>query len=192
MNTKKELDCNLGYISIFSKSSWEELDTIVDTMLQKSPELFETPRFGDSRNEYVDLRTIRFVVRKNGLSEIINNPYSSRILTILNQSNYVQLIEEKTKIKNLAILRAQLNVMEKNSVLGIHTDKESDSAFEITSLIRTKSDYLGGELYIYGDAPKVINQKNHSVFLMDSSLEHEVKKVFSGQRNSLIVLLGKK
>lgn len=180
------------YISIFSQPDWEELDAVVNTILIKSPEIFEKPQRGDSRNEYVDLRVARFMRRENGRSEIVNNPYSLQILNILTRSNFIALVEKQTRLKNLDILRVQLNAMEKNSVIGIHTDQENDPAFEITALIRTTSAYSGGELCIYENKLETINQKNHTVFLMNSNLEHEVKTVLSGTRNSLIVLLGKK
>lgn len=191
MNTIKNLYGLSDYISVFSQTDWNELDSIVETILTKSPCIFETPRYGDSRNEYVDMRVARFITRKNSLSEIIDNPYSQKILAILKKSNFVSQIEKKTGLKKLKILRAQLNIMETNSVLGLHTDKESDAAFEITALIRTQSACSGGELCIYGDNPQIVSQENHTVFLMDSNSLHEVKEVQSGNRNSLIILLGR-
>jgi hypothetical protein len=80
--------------------------------------------------------------------------------------------------------------MKKNSFVGTHIDSEHDPAYKVTAIIRTTSSHSGGELYLYGDNPQIINQKNNSIFLMDSLIEHEVKMVTDGYRNSLIVVLG--
>jgi Rps23 Pro-64 3,4-dihydroxylase Tpa1-like proline 4-hydroxylase len=166
------------------------LNCIISNILNNAPEIFETPKQGDSRNEYVDLRVARFIVGKEGHATLVNKPYASEILNILARTNFIKLIEQKTKLENLNILRMQLNCMDKNSFIGIHTDSEHDPAYKVTAVVRTASDYSGGELYLYGDIPKIINQKNHSIFLMDSNIEHEVKMVTNGYRHSLIVVLG--
>ena len=179
------------YVSIFSENDWMKLDRIVHSVLTQAPDIFEYPVYGDSRNEKVKLRVARFIVRKNGFSEIVNEFYTSQILSVFLQSAFIEHVEKKTNLKKLNILRMQLNVMEADSLVGIHTDKESDGSFEVTSVIRTHSLHSGGELCIYENVPKIIHQKNHTVFLMDSNLEHEVKTVQTGLRNSLIILLGK-
>lgn len=187
---QKTSDAIMDYIHIFSQDDWEELDGIINNIVANDSKIFETPKQGDSRNEYVDLGVARFIVRKNGHSTIVNKPYSLEILNILSRANFIKLIEQKTN-KNLDILRMQLNTMKKNSFVGTHTDGESDPAYEITVIIRTNSSYSGGELCIYGNDPKIVIQPNHSVFFMDSNVEHEVKIVADGHRNSLIVVLGK-
>lgn len=187
---KKFSDASIGYVSVFSADDWNELDSIVNNLITRDPKIFETPKQGDSRNEYVDLSVARFIVRKNGQSKIVNTQYTFPILNILSRTNFIKAIEQKTKLKNLKILRMQLNSMKKNSFVGLHTDSENDPAFETTAVIRTASSYDGGELCLYGNTPKVINQPDHSVFFMDSRVEHEVKMVTNGYRNSLIVVMG--
>ena len=188
---QKTSDAITGYASIFSQNDWVELDSIVNNIFTNAVEIFETPKRGDSRNEYLDLRVARFIVRKNGHSAIVNKPYCIVILNVLTRANFINLVEQKTKLQNLKILRMQLNSMEKNSFVGVHTDSEHDSAYEVTAVIRITSSYSGGELILYGDQVQIVNQQNHSIFLMDSRVEHEVTTVIDGYRNSLIVVLGK-
>ncbi len=191
-NHTEKVSYNLtGYVNVFSKTDWSDLDSIINNVLTNASEILETPKNGDGRGEYVDLSVARFIVRNNGCSETVNHPHTSEILNILERANFVKLIEQQTKLKNLAILRMQLNSMKKNSFIGVHTDRESDPAYEVTALIRTTSSYAGGELCLYGDEPQVVCQQGHSVFLMDTNVEHEVKTVTDGIRNSLVVLLGK-
>lgn len=190
LRTQEMSDPITGYISIFSPSDWEELDGIINNIMDDA-NIFETPKRGDSRNEYVDLSVARLIVRKDACSTIVNAPYSLKILNLLSRSNFVNLIEQKTKFKKLNILRMQLNSMKKDSFVGLHTDSENDPAYEITVIIRTNSAYSGGELCLYGNGQQIVIQPNHSIFLMDSSVEHEVKVVTEGYRNSLVVVLGR-
>ena len=188
---QKTSDAITGYASIFSQNDWVEFDNIVNNIFKNAVEIFETPKLGDSRNEYIDLRVARFIVRKNGHSTIVNKPYSVEILNVLTRANFIDLVEQRTRLENLKILRMQLNSMEKNSFVGIHADSENDPAYEVTAVIRITSSYSGGELVLYDNQVQIVNQQNHSIFLMDSSIEHEVKTVTNGYRNSLIVVLGK-
>ena len=97
---------------------------------------------------------------------IVNMPYSLEILNFLSRTKFVELIEQKSQLNNLNILRMQLNCMKINSFIATHTDGESDPAYEVTAIIRTSSVYSGGELYLYGKKPQILNQKDHSIFIM--------------------------
>jgi Rps23 Pro-64 3,4-dihydroxylase Tpa1-like proline 4-hydroxylase len=187
---QNSLDAITGDIAIFSHLDWEELNCIIVDILTNHTEIFESPKQGDSRNEQVDLCVARFIVRKNECSSIVNNTYSSKILSLLDRANFIPLVSQKTKLQNLKILRMQLNCMKKNSFVGAHTDTEHDKAYKVTAIIRTVSSHSGGELYLYGEYPQIINQKNNSIFLMDPKIVHEVKIVTEGYRNSLVVVLG--
>lgn len=179
-----------GYISIFNEPDWIELNSIVTRVHTQSPEIFESPKLGDSRNEYVALQVARFIIEREGNISLINDPYCSEILNILKRKNFITLVEQKTELKNLHILRMQLNCMTKNSFISTHRDSEHDSSYKVTAVIRTNSAFEGGELYLYGKEAKIITQENDTVFLLDSRIEHEVKKIIDGYRNSLIVVLG--
>ena len=85
----------------------------------------------------------------------------------------------------------QLNLMEKGSFIGIHTDQENDSAFLATAIIRTHSYFSNGELVLYEKTKRVVAQKSRTIFLMDAAVEHEVMPITQGCRNSFIVVLGK-
>ena len=179
------------YISIFSENDWEELDSIVNDILINAPHILESPQTGDSRYEDVNLHVARFITRKNSHSKIVNEPYTSKILNVLTRSHLVGSVEQQSNFKGLKILRMQLNTMQKDSFVGVHTDKENDPIYEVAVLIRTTSSYSGGELHLYGDDPQIIKQENRTIFLMDTGVEHEVKPVLEGCRNSLVVFLGK-
>ena len=187
---QKKYDGITGYAFIFSLNDWEELNCIINNILSNGSDIFETPKQGDSRREYVDLDVARFVIRKDGHSDLVNEPYSLNILNIFKRTNFIELIERKTNLENLKILRMQLNCMKANSFVGAHIDCEHDSSYKVTAIIRTISSHSGGELYLYGDHPQIIKQENNSIFLMDSLIEHEVKTVIDGYRNTLVVVLG--
>ncbi len=179
------------YCAPFSTQDWLALDKIIDNILTNSTDILETSKVGDSRNEYVDVRVARFIIRKDGHSTITNHAHTAAILNIFESANFIRLVEKQTGCSNLSILRMQLNSMKAGGFVGVHTDTEQDCNYKVTALIRTTSCYSGGGLRVYGNNPTTIHQANHTVFLMDPTLEHEVKKVKSGLRNSLLVLFGK-
>lgn len=112
-------------------------------------------------------------------------------MNILERANFLSLVTKHLQINNLHILRMQLNLMKKGSFVGLHTDQENDNSYIATAVIRTNSNYSNGKLVLHGKKKFIVSQKNRTVFLMDSSIEHEVLPVTNGYRNSLIVVLGK-
>jgi hypothetical protein len=179
-----------SYVDVFSNNDWQELDRLVDELLTDPCAKIEIPQHGDSRNEAVTLKVARLIVRENNCSSVVNEPFTTAILNILLRAKFVEKMQHHTGLKNLKILRMQLNAMGEAAFVGIHTDQESDPAYVMTSIIRTTSSFSNGELVLYRKKPELITQPSHSVFLMDATIEHEVKSVTSGYRNSIIAVLG--
>lgn len=179
------------YVNIFTNSDWDALENIIDHISLHSPELIERPSIGDSRSEPVNLEVIRIMVRKNSCSQRVNEPYCFEVMNILERANFLSFIIKYTGISNLQILRMQFNLMKTGSFVGLHTDKESDPAYLATAVIRTNSHFSDGELVLHGTNKRIVSQRNRTVFLMDSSIAHEVLPVTKGYRNSLIIVLGK-
>lgn len=179
------------YIKVFNKKNWHALETIIEDIKINSPEIIENPIIGDSRNEPVKLNVVRFIIRNNQNSIMVNEFYCSQILNIIEKTKLIAYITKYSGIDNLKILRLQLNLMEVGSFIGIHTDQESDSDYLVTVLLRTQSNYSNGELILYGVKKNIINQKPRTIFLMDSAIEHEVKPVTKGCRNTFVIVLGR-
>ncbi len=179
------------YINVLTNNDWVDLEQIIERIQSYSPEIIEKSRMGDSRNESVNLDVIRFIMRKNNASYTLNDPYCSEIITILNRSHFLETINKHLKVNNLQILRMQFNLMKEGSFVGLHKDNENDSSYLATAVLRTHSNFSEGELVLYGKNKRIISQKNRTVFLMDSSIEHEVMTVKHGYRNSLIIVMGR-
>lgn len=178
------------YINVFTNSDWIAFEQIIERIQLHSPEIIEKSRVGDSRNELVNLDVIRLIMRKNNLSYVVNESYCSEIMNILKRANFIALINKHLRMSHLQILRMQFNLMKEGSFVGLHTDNENDSAYLATAVIRTGSSFSDGELVLYGKKKQIVSQKNRTVFLMDSSIEHEVMPVKNGYRNSLIIVIG--
>lgn len=180
------------YVDIFAREDWKQLDSVIKSIFDNNPEIVEQPSIGDSRNEDCRLDVVRFINRDNHVSRIVNDKYTNSILGILKSANFLGKIEKSTGLDSscLNILRMQFNSMGENAYVGVHTDTESDPAYLVSVLMRTDSTYDGGKLFIHNTPPEAIDQKPHSVLVMDPSKEHEVKKVTSGKRDTLVAFLG--
>lgn len=176
-------------IQVFSPADWTLIDKWMADVA-KATAILEEPDYGDSRHERVTLQVARMIVRRNGVSQQINEPYSSRLLSILAKARLLEKVAQETQSPPLAILRLQANLMYTGSFIGVHTDQESDPAYQKTIIIRAHSQYSGGELCLFGNPERTIIQPSHSVFVMDSTIEHEVKPVTSGYRFSICAWLG--
>lgn len=182
----------IEYVDVFSKEDWKKLDEIVENIFSTCPEIIERPASGDSRDEECQLEVIRFITREEKKSYIENEQYTQKILNIFKDANFIKKIQEKTCLNSapLQILRMQFNSMGKEAFVGPHTDTESDPAYLVSVLIRTTSSYAGGDLCTHGTEPESVSQKPYSVMVMDPSVIHEVKKVTSGKRDTLVAFLG--
>ena len=175
--------------NIFTETQWSYLDALVKQVIEH--ESLEYIDKGDSRNETTKLAVYRFMTRKYGISTLVNILMSNWLLKIFEESHFIAKIEASSGIDNLELQRIQLNIMKPGDFVTAHTDSESDPSYRVSIVIRTKSDYTGGELVVYeGEDVKKFHQPTHSLLIMEPSNLHEVLPVISGSRNSICVFMG--
>lgn len=179
------------YIKVFSELDWQELDNIIHKIQRFSPHIIQQPIPTENKGDPLNLGIVPLMVRSKKGAEPVNKPYITKFLAILKRAQFLPIIQRDTKIQDLKILRMQLYLMGSDSHVNLHTDQDSDPAYLMTAIIKTQSEFTGGEMIVYGKQTKIISQQKRFVYLLDSALKYEIKPIFSGFRNSLIVVLGK-
>jgi Rps23 Pro-64 3,4-dihydroxylase Tpa1-like proline 4-hydroxylase len=184
---------NFSYITdVFSDSQWKKIDSIIKKITCQ-PILLEkiTKGSGKLKKNEFSLELHRFIARKSGISQITQSPYLQAILSLINDSSLIEKVNFFF-YKEIEILRMQLNVMKAGDFISEHSDVESDNAYLCGILIRTYSQYTGGDLTIYDTERNEykIRQPNHSILLMNSHCNHKVDSLTSGFRHTLCLFMG--
>ena len=126
--------------------------------------------------------------------EIVKNLYSERILKILNQEKVIKFIKKILNINSECFLRRiQFNQISENNFVGYHLDTDSNPDYVAASVIQLGSSFKGGKYRVY--------QKDGSYFdytstygdliISNCTYPHEVTKVTSGKRKSLVFFISK-
>lgn len=177
---------------VFTASQWEEIELLIQTIASKK-ELLETitKGYGRLENTKFSLYLYKFISNLNGISIETDSEYTRQLLKIINQSDLINQINFVAK-KNLKILRMQLNIMGEGSFVQRHVDYDSDHSFCCSLLIRTASQYTGGDFIIYDveGCAHQIRQANRSILMMSSHSPHEVEIISSGTRYTICLFCG--
>ena len=126
--------------------------------------------------------------------EIVNNDYSERVLNILNKSFYKKIFGEIISYKNqLYIRRVQINKMFKDSFIGYHLDVDSNPDYLAAVVIQIGAKFEGGDYVVYTSKedkkPNVFKPFYQSMIISNCLRPHEVTKIISGERISLVFFL---
>ena len=180
------------FVGVFTPSQWQYLDRVAQSIVADAPELIEYPDRGQTSNEALSVGVVRLFNYKAG-NEPEVEPYKKDILKIFSQAKLLEKISALATAQNrrLTLRRVQLNLMSTGAFVGCHRDSDHDKHYQVTAIIRLNSGCTGGELMVYGqDGDLIVRQHARSVFVMDSTMPHEVLRVTQGLRNSLIVVAG--
>lgn len=123
--------------------------------------------------------------------EIVKNKYSKKVISILKKRKIVSFIKKiiKTK-KNLYLRRVQFNEISKNCFVGYHLDVDSNPEYVAACVIQLGSNFKGGLYRVYKNK-KTKNFYDYepskgSLIISNCLYPHEVTKVKSGKRSSLV------
>ena len=123
--------------------------------------------------------------------EIVKNKYSKKVISILKKRKIVSFIKKiiKTK-KNLYLRRVQFNEISKNCFVGYHLDVDSNPEYVAACVIQLGSNFKGGLYRVYKNK-KTKNFYDYepskgSLIISNCLYPHEVTKVKSGKRRSLV------
>lgn len=168
---------------VFADEELEELDRLQSLLPE---EAVTNGDAGDTHDIYVK----RIMIDRAGeVPSIVNQPIAGKIVDLLSSSKCKRLIAELFQsVDAFHIRRAQMNRMTADSFIGIHLDAASNPDYDYSMIIQLGRSFEGGDFVVHG-----ANGERHSyvaaygtVLLTTCKLRHEVSRVLSGERNSLV------
>ena len=137
----------------------------------------------------------RFITDKKR-PEIVKNKYSKKVISILKKKKLINFIKKilKTK-KNIYLRRVQFNEIGKNCFVGYHLDIDSNPDYIAACVIQLGSKFKGGIYRVYQKKSKKFYDyapSKGSLIVSNCLYPHEVTKVESGKRGSLVFFVSYK
>ena len=172
-------------------SFFENLD--FETLKDASKNIsYETVQIGDA-GEKNKVEVGRFMTDIDK-PEIVNNEYSEKVLNILNKVKYKNFFGKIVSYKKeLYIRRVQINKMCADSFIGYHLDIDSNPDYLAAVVIQIGAEFEGGDYVVYTNQkdnnPNVFKPFYQSMIISNCSRPHEVTKIVSGKRISLVFFL---
>lgn len=170
-----------------SPISDNDLKCLFDYCEKVDKEFIEIGDAGESNNLMVG----RFMTDKIK-PEIVNNPYSQKLLKILTNNNLMSLVKEILDIKDEVYLRrVQYNQINKGNFVGYHLDTDSNPDYIAACVIQLGDDFEGGIYRVY-QKDKTFNDfqpSKGSLIISNCNYPHEVTKVTNGERKSLVFFI---
>ncbi len=121
---------------------------------------------------------------------IVKNKYSKKVVSILKKKKIIDFIKKILKTnKNLYIRRAQFNEIGKNCFVGYHLDVDSNPEYIAACVIQLGTNFKGGLYRVYQKKSKKYfdyTPTMGSLIISNCLYPHEVTKVRSGKRGSLV------
>ena len=169
--------------SFLSDNDFDALKVLSDQLPQELVEIGDA----DERNHLLVGRFMTDVERP----EKVNRPLSDRAVEIVSKPPGMAFCCELLEEKKLFVRRMQLNVMRRGSFIGMHLDKDSNPDYRVAVILQYSQAFTGGEFVVYGDEREPRNFKPYyrSIMISDCGYPHEVRKVESGERISLVYFL---
>ena len=128
--------------------------------------------------------------------KIVKNKYSKKVISILKKKKLINFIKKvlKTK-KNIYLRRVQFNEIGKNCFVGYHLDIDSNPDYIAACVIQLGSKFKGGIYRVYQKKSKKFYDyapSKGSLIISNCLYPHEVTKVKSGKRGSLVFFVSYK
>jgi hypothetical protein len=164
----------------------DDFDTLKQLSDQLPQEFVETGDAGEPNHVLVG-RFMTDIERP----EKVNQPMSDRALEIVTQPAAMTACRELLDAENLYVRRMQVNSMQTGSFVGEHLDKDSNPDYRVAVILQFGEDFTGGKYVVSGgDRPaRVFKPYFRSLMISDCNFPHEVTKVESGERVSLVYFL---
>jgi hypothetical protein len=169
----------------FDEETWQEIDAL--TSPERVP--YERIAIGDAGEEnFTDVA--RFMVDMNEPTHV---PSASnvRLMELLSSPRMMGIYQELTGLDGLCIRRCQVNVLHDGGFVGLHLDTDSNPDYQHPVILQMGSEYSGGDYVVHppNTEPKVYRLPRYSMLISSCWLPHEVTKVTSGERKSLVFFL---
>ena len=124
--------------------------------------------------------------------EIVKNPYSEKVINILQNNNFKKIIKNTLNLtKDFYLRRIQYNQINKGNFVGYHLDKDSNPDYLAACVIQLGDNFKGG-IYRVFQPDKSYNDfipTKASLIISNCNYPHEVTKVEEGKRKSLVFFI---
>jgi hypothetical protein len=126
----------------------------------------------------------------------VDNHLSDEVIEILSSKKVIDFIKNVCACKeDIYIRRVQYNEIGENCFVGYHLDKDSNPDYLAAIVLQLGVNFNGGLYRVYNklNKKKYIDYKPNfgSLLISDCDYPHEVTKVESGKRGSLVFFISK-
>lgn len=169
--------------NIFSHEELQKLESLAD----KLP--FEHVEIGDADEpNYLDVGRL---ITDIDQPKLVNESISKQVIDIVGSNKRMEFYKFLLDRSELHIRRMQYNVMGEGCFVGMHLDTDSNPDYLVAVVIQLGGNFKGGEYVVYGGGkpPRSFSPPRFSVIFSDCRYEHEVKKIKTGLRKSLVFFL---
>jgi hypothetical protein len=169
--------------NIFSLSELQNLQQFADQLP------FEHIEIGDA-NEPNFLEVGRLITDIDK-PRLVNDLISKQVIDIVGSDERMEFYKFLLDKPDLHIRRMQYNVMGEGCFVGLHLDTDSNPDYLVAVVVQLGGDFKGGEYVVYGGGipPRSFSPPRFSVIFSDCRYEHEVTKIKTGLRKSLVFFL---
>lgn len=134
----------------------------------------------------------RFMVDKKN-PELVNHKFSDPLIKIISKNEIKSKLSQILSIKNEKIIyrRVQFNEIGKNCFVGKHLDIDSNPDYIAACVIQLGDKFKGGMYRVFQKNNDFIDYSPEygSLLISDCKYPHEVTKVDSGLRGSLVFFI---
>lgn len=128
--------------------------------------------------------------------EKVDNQFSEKVIEILSSKKMLGFIKEVCNLKDdVYIRRIQYNEIGKDCFVGYHLDKDSNPDYIAAIVLQLGTNFNGGLYRVFNkfNKKKYIDYKPEygSLLISDCNYPHEVTRVESGKRGSLVFFISK-
>ena len=191
MNHKNEYQTKgttlITFDEVINPFSNDDFKNLFEYCEKVEKEFIEIGDAGENNNLMVG----RFMTDKNK-PEIVDNPYSKKLLKILGKRSLVNLIKNILNLKNEFYLRrVQYNQINKGNFVGYHLDTDSNPDYLAACVLQLGKNFEGG-IYRVFQKDKSYNDfhpTEGSLIISNCNYPHEVTRVISGERKSLVFFI---
>tara|TARA_B100001250_G_C19729190_1_gene757589 strand:+ start:652 stop:1266 length:615 start_codon:yes stop_codon:yes gene_type:complete len=169
--------------NIFSEAELQKLEGLVDELP------FEHVEIGDA--DEPNLLEVGRLITDVEKPKLVNKSITSQVLDIVASKKSFQFYSYLLEKSELYIRRMQYNVLGQGCFVGLHLDTDSNPDYIVAVVIQLGGDFKGGNYVVYGGGkpPRSFSPTRFSTIFSDCRYEHEVTKVKSGFRKSLVFFL---
>jgi len=152
----------------------------------------EFVKIGDAGEEN-HLLVGRFMTDVKG-PKVVKNLFSKKVISILSQKKNMDFYKKILKInqkQKIYLRRVQINEISKGCFVGYHLDTDSNPDYLAAIVIQIGKNFSGGKYRVYQSKNKYIDYIPNlkSMIISNCNYPHEVTKVTSGKRKSLVYFI---